>query len=555
MRSKTLWIAFGLCWLWNLAAAAQGRGPTKSPVSLVVVGTADFHGALSGDASEEHGPGVVGGMEAIAAYFQLLREKYADSLLLLDAGDIYQGSLISYLSEGAAVIDFYNEVGYQAAVIGNHEFDFGPVGPHIVAMGPREDSLGALKQRLRQARFPFLAANIYHKAEGKPVSWDNLFPYVVLERRGVKVGIIGLAAQNTALVTLPANVKTLEFMPLLSTLRKILPEVRAKGASVIIVLAHAGIDRGDKGAPIGPAAELARALKPGEVDLIVTGHDHATFADKVNGIPVIQSLPKGVSFMRADLKVDATTGKVLPEQTVLHLAQFFRRVDAEGKPAVYEGKIITPVPRFAQKLDALQRAVARTADRFLGFAQNDLKRKLPLDSPVGNLVCDAMRAADPTIQIAMYNRGGLRTDIPKGRISFGLIYEVIPFDNELVVVTLSGAQIREILEQGLSGDYGLMEISGLSVSFDRLRPKGQRCLAIKTASGQPLADQRSYHVATNDFLLGGGDGYATFSRGTLERSTGKLVRDALARYIKSRGKIALPRGGRYQPWTADLPKR
>jgi len=542
-----VWLA-----LWPLAASAGAPAPAgaakAAPIRLTVVATSDFHGALEPRYAKVLGGREVGGIDVLAAYVQAIREDNPRGVLLLDAGDLYQGTLISAASEGRSVIDFYNAIGYDAAALGNHDFDFGPIGYHSIPSCPEEDPLGVLKERLRQARFPFLSANLLDRRSGQPVDWPNLRPYVILERRGVKVAVVGLSTVDTPLVTHPANVRDLEFRPLLASLRRVLPEVRAKGAGVVIVLAHVGLYVDEKtGAVSGHLAELARSLAPGEVDLILGGHQHVPFGARINSIPVVQSWPNGQALARCDLFVEPRTGRVLAERTVLHEQDFVLRADRDGKPIEFLGRKIRPLRKYAAMLRRFKASIAHLQSIRLGRAAADLANRTGLDSPVGNLVTDAMRAADQSIDIAMYNAGGLRTSIPSGEVTFGRIFEVVPFDNNLVKVTLTGAQVREVLEHGLAATYGVMEVSGLRVVFDPEAPAGQRILSVAGPDGEELELAAFYVVGTNEFVLNGGDGYFTFARGKDIQNTYTLIREVVASYIKAKGTVGPGEGGRYTP--------
>ncbi|MBW1807410.1 MAG: 5'-nucleotidase C-terminal domain-containing protein [Deltaproteobacteria bacterium] len=541
-----LWFGCVACQV--VPADKQVEPATEPPVKITVIGTSDFHGALESKKGKRVGGRKVGGIDIIAAYFESIRAANKDGFILLDAGDLYQGTLISAASEGRAVIEFYNEIGYDAVAVGNHEFDFGPVGYHSTPANPDDDPLGVIKLRIAEANFPFLAANINDRTTKKPVSWKNLYGHTILTRKGIKIGVIGLISQDTSLITNPKNVASLQFEPLVKTIKQELVKVRQAGATVVIVLAHAGVRTDQKtGKLSGPIAELAQALKPGEVDLIVAGHEHVACNGKVNKIPIIQTWAKGVSFSRAELPISKKTGRVISDQVVLHSSEFFVRTDKKGGPAKYAGRTINPSTHFVKKLKKFKQSVDHLDRIELGRAAKTMQHQTVLDSPVGNLVTDAMRATDSSIDISMYNSGGLRTSIQKGVVTYGRIYEVVPFDNNIITVSLTGAQIREIVEHGLSGPYGVMEISGLSVVFNSKAPTGKRCMKITTLDGQELDEKKLYTVATNDFVLSGGDGYHVFAQGSNIRNTHTLIREVVARYIKEKGTIAPGKTGRYKP--------
>ena len=206
------------------------------------------------------------------------RQRDGGAVLLVDSGDLFQGTLESNLTEGAAVIRAYNELGYTAAAIGNHEFDFGPVGPHQVVRTPGEDPRGALIARAREARFPLLSANV-RRANGGPWSEPNIMASTIVEAAGIRVGMLGVTALRTADATDPRNFAGLEVTPLAEAIVREATQLRAAGATVVLVLAHAGglcrgFDSPDDLGSCEPGREIfavAQALPAGLIDVIAGG--------------------------------------------------------------------------------------------------------------------------------------------------------------------------------------------------------------------------------------------------------------------------------------------
>src|SRR4051812_18880560 len=225
----------------------QGSGtghPQKAPdpIRLTIIGTNDIHGwiypqkfklADGTEASE-------GGMAALAGYVSILRKKSPTGTLLLDAGDMFQGTLASNLTEGSVVIQAMNRLGYTAAAIGNHEFDYGPEGPSPVAVREDQDPFGALKARLKQARFPILSANIADAETGGRPPWLNGDGTLIVEMKGLRIGLIGLTTPSTPTVTNPVNVQSLRFGALAPEAEASARMLRDRGAEVVIGLVHAG---------------------------------------------------------------------------------------------------------------------------------------------------------------------------------------------------------------------------------------------------------------------------------------------------------------------------
>src|SRR5687767_6603323 len=227
--------------LLALGCASVAPPPAAGPVHVVLVHTTDVHGWFNGhaEAPPGGGPGVIwGGLPTLASYIEILRNIHDDRVIVVDSGDMFQGTLESNLFEGAAVVRGYNRIGYSAAAVGNREFDYGPLGEDVVVRKPGDDPLGALKRNTELAMFPFLSANMVEKSTGKVPAWAK--PYTIVNRGGAKIGIIGLSTPDTPNVTMAANVITLSFTDPVSATVNAAKELRAQGVDAIVVIAHMG---------------------------------------------------------------------------------------------------------------------------------------------------------------------------------------------------------------------------------------------------------------------------------------------------------------------------
>src|SRR5688572_12948407 len=216
----------------SLRVAAQPAASTA--VTISIVGTNDVHGGVLPSGGR-------GGLPLLAGYVNNLREARArdgGGVVLIDAGDMWQGTLESNLSEGASVVGGYNGLGYTAVALGNHEFDFGPVGPAAIPETPADNPRGALLARAAEARFPFLAANLIDEATGRPVAWPNVQPSVATQVGGVTVGIIGVMTAEALTQTIAANIRGLRIAPLAETIAREASVLRKNGAAAVIVTAH-----------------------------------------------------------------------------------------------------------------------------------------------------------------------------------------------------------------------------------------------------------------------------------------------------------------------------
>lgn len=501
------------------------------PVRVSVVGTNDLHGHIER-------------LPLLAGHVDVLR-RTRDVVVPLDAGDMFQGTLASNLAEGAPIVAAYNAIGYRAAAIGNHEFDFGPVGEAVVAERPGDDPRGALKARAAEARFPFLAANVLDAATGAPVAWPNTAPTTLFEAGGVRIGVIGVTTESTPRTTLAANVADLRIAPLAETIAARAAELRGQGAELVLVAAHAGavcrrFDDPDDLSSCDPEEifPVARALPPGSVDVIVAGHTHAGVAHRVDGIAIIESFAKGSAFGRVDLTVQPD-GSVT--DVVIHpprnLCRDHRAPFAECETPPYEGHEVAPDPEVA-RIAAAAAAVARArAETPLGVtAAAPIRRSRAKESPLGNLFADLMRAARPRVDVALQNGGGLRADLPAGPITYGDLYEAFPFDNRFATVRLTGAQLAQVLARNLRGDHGILSVSGVRA---RARCEGSELVVtLRGEDGTPIAGDAPLLVGLSDFLASGGDALfeeLDLAADAVSIESGETIRDAMAEVLRARG--------------------
>jgi 5'-nucleotidase len=503
-----------------LAVALLLAPPAASrPVTITVVGTNDLHGGIAPREGR-------GGLALFAGYVANVRRARAEdggAVVLVDAGDMFQGSLESNLAEGAPVVEAYNALGYDAAAIGNHDFDYGPVGPASVPRSPADDPFGALEARAAEARLPFLAANILVAATGQPVAWPNVKPTAIVEKAGVKVGIVGVSTEVTLRTTMAANVATLAMAPLAETIAARAAELRKQGAEIVVVAAYAGGDCRDYKDPddLSSCAQgqeivaVANALPRGLVDAIVAGHRHEGMAHRVNGIAIGEAFTGGRSFSRVDLTFDraarrVTLARPLPPQSIVAGSY-------EGAPVVADaaiGALLAPATERARKV----------RDERLGpVLAGVFAATYETESALGNLLADLMLESRPQAQVALVNGGGLRADLPAGELTYGALYDAQPFDNRLALVAMTGTQLAAAIAESLGGSGGILSLAGTSA---RARCDGA-ALAVSTRFG---ADEKVL-VVTNEFLATGM--LARLSQKvTLEDGTS--VRDEAAALLRKR---------------------
>lgn len=501
-------------------------------ITVSLVGTNDLHGHLEA-------------LPALGGYLANLRRARArdgGAVLLVDAGDMFQGTLPSNLGEGAGVVAAYNLLGYAAAALGNHEFDFGPVGPAVTARDGG-DPRGALQARAAQAAFPFLDGNLLDAATGAAPAWKNVLPDVLLDLGGIKIGIVGVTTLGTPHTTLAANFAGLAIAPLAPAIEKAAGDLHRRGATVVVVAAHAGgscrrfdtpehLDSCEIDSEIFQVARALPSGGAGGVDAIVAGHTHEGIAHRVAGIPIVEAFANGRDFSRVDLTIERATGRaadarIFPPQRICAP----ERCGDES----YEGAPIVPDAAVAAAIAPALAAARTLREQKIGVTlAAPIRRALKTESPLGNLVADLMRAARPTADVALTNGGGVRADLPAGPLTYGRLFEALPFDNRFATVPLTGADLAAIVARNLRHENGIISISGARAEANCAN--AELTVRLFRPDGRPIAPANHLVLITSDFLATGGDGLLSNdlqSRATLDDAS--PIRDAVADLLRARG--------------------
>lgn len=436
----------------------------------------------------------VGGTARLATLFRQQRALAATqgrTTITIDAGDQFVGSLFYTHWRGAAELAVMNAVGFDAMALGNHEFDHGPA---------------TLGRFVRAAPFPILAANL--DVSNEPELAGHVHPSTVIEREGLRIGIVGITLPETPATSSPGP--NLRFNPALPALQAEVDRLRASGIATVIALTHVGL----------PADRALVAASRG-LDLVVGGHSHTLLANGLSGaeaptpqvvadadgrlVPIVQIGAYGRCIGRVDLALDAVGRAAAFKADALEGAR-----DIAPDAAVEAELTRLAAPIAAMRAEVLGQAAAPFPITGCRLAECGL----------GNLVADALlAAARPQGAVAaITNAGGLRTALKQGQVTRADVTAVLPFGNTMSVVTLSGAALRGVLEHALSrepeaeGSGRFPQVAGLAVRFDPARPVGARILrlALRGADGSErvVEDGSDYRIATNNFLRGGGDGYA-----------------------------------------------
>jgi 5'-nucleotidase len=549
----------------------------NDPVHLTLVATNDLHGWVM-SVTDKYGQTEIhrGGLAAFGGYLKILRAENPDGVLLFDAGDIFQGTLASNITEGAVMIDAMNALGYDAAAVGNHEFDYGPTGAVSVATQPGVDPFGALKARILQARFPLLSTNIYQKDDGARPSWLPGDGMMITVRKGVKIGVVGLTTPQTPTTTVPVNVASLRFGSLSAEALTAAKRLRERGAEVVVALVHAGGKCGFANDPhdlsscdtnTGEIFEMMEGLPPGTLDVVIAGHTHALVAHYVNGTPTIETYGLGKSFSLVDLWLDPKTHQVMQQKTAMtpnveicssvdskaqscDPRKLAGRTDVNPVPSVFHGR---PVEDDKKVIAAVQPAldlVGQLQAKSLGLqVPSTLGRNYEDESPLGDFLADSLRSLEKA-DVALLNPGGLRADLKAGQVTYGAVYEVLPFDNAIATLQLTGDELKRVLAAAYGGRKGVFQVSGLEVKLSKC-PVPDRLKEITLANGKPIEGAKKYRIVMPDFLARGGDGLGPVlstiepERVDLGESRELNLRDALVdHWQKAKTPLEAPKSGR-----------
>ncbi|MCD4784437.1 MAG: bifunctional metallophosphatase/5'-nucleotidase [Candidatus Eremiobacteraeota bacterium] len=467
---------------------------------LVILHTNDVHGQLKSLRDKRMSKdSKVGGSAYLSTLINDLRKKYKGHVLLLDAGDIAQGTPVSNHFKGIPVVDVMNYMKYDVMTIGNHEFDW------------RQP---ALKAMIDRAKFPVVCANIVYKKDPSKTI-HNVKPYVIKKVGDIKVGILGLCTPYTVTITKKENVKGLLFLNVAKTSKKYIPIMKKEGANIIIALTHLGIEDDIK---------LAKAVKG--IDVIVGGHSHSKLKDpkKVGNTLIVQAKSKGRYLGKLELRycMGHKRIKSYSEKDVL--------IPIVNSKLKADEKVLGIIDKYEKEIAPMMRKV-------VGKTELDLTKatgKDHKDSVLGNLICDAMidkSGAD----VSIYNPGGIRAEVYAGDITVENMITVLPFDNWLVTCDLRGKELVEIFEHAASRK-GSAQVSGITFEIDYSKPKGKRLSNVKIA-GKPIDKNKIYTITTIDFLFTRGDGYDFKAAKNVKY--GDHIRDVVTEYVRKKSPLRI----------------
>lgn len=509
----------------SVSAITLSAGAALADYELNILHINDFHSRIESinkfdstcSAEEEGKNECFGGAARLLTAINQTRDALkaqGKNVLLLNAGDNFQGSLFYTTYKGTIEAEVLNAMKFDAMTVGNHEFD---------------DSEDGLAGFLDKVQFPVVTANVVASAASK--IGDRVKPSIVLEVGGQKIGIVGAVANDTAELATPGpNITIAEDVAKIS---EQVQKLKGEGVNKIIALTHVGYPR-----------DLEFIAKIPDVDVVVGGHSHTllsntdqkaegpypTLVDNPGGykVPVVQA--GQYSKYLGDLRVVFDDSGVVKESKGDPIL-----IDSSFKP---DEATLKRIDELKAPIEALKSKVVGTSE---GPIEGDRKVCRVKECSMGNLVADATlaRVKDQGVTIAFANSGGLRSSIDSGDVSMGEVLTVLPFQNTVATFQLKGEDIRAALENGVSqiddGAGRFMQVSGMKYSFDRSKPAGSRVTAVEVKEGDafvPLDPAKTYTVAANNYVRTGGDGFKVFATKAINAyDFGPNLEEAVAAYI------------------------
>lgn len=479
--------------------------------TLTIVHVNDVHGQVV----EDEGNGVIG-YAKLATIVKELRED--SNVLLLNAGDTLHGTNFATLNRGEAVINLMNLMGFNAMVPGNHEFNYG---------------YERLLELRDMAEFPILGANIVKEADGT----SDFESYIIEEFEGFKVGIFGLSTEETKVKAHPKYSEGLRFDSPIEVAKKLVGELQAEGVDLIIGLVHLGLD--EESAKVATTSEMLAEAVEG-IDIIVDGHSHHKLPEGklVNDTLIVQAheWTKNIGIVEVKM-VDGE------KEIVAKLLDYEAVKDVEG-----DKEVLAEIKKVETVNEEIMNQVIGKNLILLDGVREHVRGG---ETNLGNLATDAMLKASGA-DVVITNGGGIRASIEVGDITLGNAFEVFPFGNTLVTIEVTGATIKAALEHGVdaypevAGKFP--HVAGMTYKIDPSKEAGNRVVEI-LVNGEEIDLEKTYALATNDFMASGGDGYEMFIGAPVLMEHG-LLYETVVDYIKELGEVAYEVEGRivvYEP--------
>jgi 2',3'-cyclic-nucleotide 2'-phosphodiesterase (5'-nucleotidase family) len=508
---------------------------------ITFVYTNDIHGHIGEEAAEYINPEFPPLLGGGASAYTLIKELRANpkqygEVFLVDGGDMFQGTAVGIHSQGEAIIEYMNAVGYTASVAGNHDFDLG------------KDNLEKL---IKVSNFPILACNIIDKRTNQ--LWSPIKAYHIVESNGLRIAFVGVATEATENMSFAENIKDLDFVAEKPALEQTIAEIKNNNlADIIIVLAHLGL-------PFNPKEDFNKILENDKkgikkesylngmeiihyvegIDLFFGGHIHVGYRghweDPYTHTRAFQNYAHGGNIGVITVLVDDSTKSIIGfespkrnnENLIMVQSEEFKRDDS-----------------LAIIIDEKIKISEKGYDEVLGETKSDLTRSNG-SAPMMNLVTDAMRHAAKA-DISFTNFGGIRANLKRGELSKRDVLKVLPFGNLLIQFSATGSFIKELLEQSVSGSRQGIAISGMQVEYHPENEEGNRIKILRIGTDEFTATA-TYSCVTSDYLMEGNSGLKKLKEISPQNqiSIGKIMSEALEEYIRSESPLNIKSDNRW----------
>ena len=532
--------------LWSAGARSQQLRPPESDLttSVQLLGVNDFHGNLEPRTVNGRN---VGGAAYLDGYLDQYEAENPKRTIRVHAGDMVGASpLISSYFHDEPTIRATNKMEFDVGTVGNHEFDEG--GEEMLRLinggrrddgrqfkdGPTGEPINTSSPTFGGAAYPYIAANTTYKKSDDTV----LPPYKIVNKDGIRVGFVGVTTLETPSIVVPDAVAPFEYQDISATVNRYAKELQGRGVESIVVLAHAGGVQTSATEAVGEIISETSQMSDA-VDVVVAGHSHSQLNNRVDGKLVVEAFSLGSAFESVDMQVSRKTGDV---------------VDSSAEIVTTYNDQVTPDAETSELVARYKTRITPIAERVVAEAGENISRAAnPAgESALGDLISDAQRdfatgGVSGPADFAFMNPGGIRADIAAGPVTYNELFTVQPFDNQVVRMNLTGAQVYRVLEQQFQVDNNgnprtrILQVSGLKFSYNSTNPAGSRITGVTDTQGTqdpaddaPIArgDTATYSVAANSFIATGGDGFTVFKEGTNPTTLGSDL-DALEDYIDS----------------------
>lgn len=535
----------------------------QSWIRFKILGFNDFHGQLE---PRRVGSRLAGGAAVLASYLQNAADTAPNGALIVHAGDHVGASPpISALLQDEPSITFLNiltnkycrseeqddDDDYRefdprcniVGTLGNHEFDEGVTEMLRLINGGNSPKGPFLDPTFSGAKFPYINANVVNTKTNKPI----LPPYVIKKIKGAKIAFIGAVLKETPTIVTPTGVAGVTFLDEADAINSYIPEIKKQGVRAIVVTIHQGTRQNTYSGPTqdspvmleGAIGNIISRLDD-EIDIVISGHAHSftnALMPNQHGklILVTQAFSFSTAYDDIDVAIDPKTKDIVEKSAAIITTW------------TNEGPGLTPNTQVAKLVSDAATVVAPLVNRVVGTSTAAITRteNTAGESALGNLIADAQRAAMQT-DFAFMNPGGIRDDLNAGEVTWGELFTIQPFNNDLVRMNLSGAQIITLLnQQWLNQPFTrILKTSGLNYTWDNNLPVGNRIVAVTRLDGTPLDISTTYSVTVNSFIAAGGDNFTVLLQGT-NRVVGPVDMDALVTYVE----------GLTQPFSAAIESR